>query len=353
MKNFTILSTNTIKRAFETLNKCGKKCLIVTNNKNQMLGTLTDGDIRKAILKKHNLEDRITNIYNKNGKYIYNSDFKQKTALTILLKNKIDILPILTKDKKVLNIVELSEIFKKINKKPEHKKIKNCPLVIMAGGFGTRLKPFTDVLPKALIPLNNKAVIEHIINKFQNHGIKNIFLSINYKAEIIKAYFYELKLRSKIKFIEENKKLGTCGSLSLLLKKIGTNFFVTNCDTIVDLDYFDFYSFHKKNRYDLTLVASAKKIKIPYGVCHVSKKGELETIKEKPVLNNLINAGLYILKPNVLKLIPKNKKFDFNQLINLMIKKKKRVGIYPIDEKALSDVGNWPEFKKIHGNNYF
>ena len=217
----------------------------------------------------------------------------------------------------------------------------------MAGSVGTRLRPFTKVLPKPLVPVNNRPIIDHIIDRFQDQGLKKIILTINDKAEIMKAYFNETKSKNKIKFLEETKPLGTCGGLSFLCGKINKSFFVTNCDIILNLDFYDLYSFHVKNNYDITVVASTKDFAIPYGICEINSQGLLQSMIEKPKYNHLVNTGLYVINPRILSIIPRNKKYDFNELFDDAKRKKKKVGVYPIDEKSWIDVGQWSEYKKV------
>ena len=184
-----------------------------------------------------------------------------------------------------------------------------CPplevTTIEAGGKGTRLEPFTKILPKPLVPIHEKPVIEHIIERFTDVGINEFILSVNYKARIMKAFFEELDHDYLIKFVEEEKPLGTAGSLKLLEAKINKPFMMTNCDIIIKTDYPDLYSFHEENNYEITLVASMKNYTIPYGTCELNSDGYLSNINEKPQYDFLINTGLYVLNPSVLKLIPK------------------------------------------------
>lgn len=350
MKNSSLIiyPNQTIKVAFKLLNVSGKKCLFVVDKKKKILGTLTDGDIRKAILKNKSINEQIFNIYNTKYKFINSSQYTRTKALKILLKHKLDLLPVINSNKKIINIAELNSLIKEKDKNKYFKTRKNLNIsaVIMAGGFGTRLKPFTNILPKPLIPVNDKPIIKHIVDGFQQQGVKNIIISINHKAEIIKAYFHEMKLNKKFKFLEEKIPLGTCGSLKLLSNKLKKDFIVTNCDTILNVDLNNLKKFHLKNKNQITIVVSAKEFVVPYGVCNLNKEGFLSFMEEKPRYNHLINTGLYILHPSILKLIPKNKKFNFNKLLQKAIVLKKNIGIYPVDDKAWIDVGQWPEYKK-------
>jgi NDP-sugar pyrophosphorylase family protein len=200
-------------------------------------------------------------------------------------------------------------------------------------------------LPKPLIPIDNKPIIEIIMDEFAKFSINNFYISINYKKEIIKAYFKEQKSNYNIEFIEETKPGGTAGSLKLLEGKIKTTFFVSNCDIIIKDDYKKIYNFHKKNNFNLTLVGSIKHHTIPYGVCKIGNGGILKKIVEKPESDMLINTGMYILSPEVFNFIPKNKFYNMTDLINIMKKNDYKVGVYPISEKSWMDIGEWGKYK--------
>ena len=216
----------------------------------------------------------------------------------------------------------------------------------MAGGSGTRMEPFTKVLPKPLIPIHEKPIIEHIIDKFLNIGCDSFHLTVNYKSKILKAYFEELQPNYSLSFIDEKEPLGTAGSLRYLKDKFYKPFFVTNCDIIIKADYASLYEFHQKNNYDITLVASAKEYIIPYGTCELNAEGHLSHINEKPMYNFLINTGLYILNPDVLNIIPKDKFYHITHLIEDAKTQGKKIGVFPVDDDDWIDIGQWVEYKK-------
>ena len=214
----------------------------------------------------------------------------------------------------------------------------------MAGGKGSRLQPFTSVLPKPLIPIKGKPIVDLIIEKFNNYGVMNFFLSLNYKSSILKAFFKKKK-KNKINFIEEKKPLGTIGALNKIKKIINKTFFVTNCDILIDTDYGDLLNYHKKNKNSVTIVASFRDYEIPYGDCKIDKKGQLVNLNEKPKINFLANTGMYLMDRDIIDFIPKNTKFDVTDLIQ-KLKKIKRVGVFPVSENSWLDVGQWNEYKK-------
>ena len=222
----------------------------------------------------------------------------------------------------------------------------DLPVVIMAGGKGTRLDPFTKILPKPLMPIGDKTVVEMIIESFVEYGIKLFYLSVNYKSKIIKSYFEELNPPYRVEYIYEDKPLGTAGSLKTLYGKLNGSLLVTNCDIIVKTDYADLVDFHFENKNDITLVASLKNYNIPYGVCEIENGGLLTRIMEKPEFNFLVNTGMYVLQAETLELIPDNELFHITHLIETVKEKGGRIGVFPISENAWIDTGQWAEYKK-------
>ena len=344
MKKSLIQNNKTIKDALGMLSISGQKCLIVVSKNSTLLGTLSDGDIRKSILKGQDINDTINSIFNKRPSFFYEDHFTNKEVKSLLIEQRVEAIPIVDKKRKVKKIIFFSDIFN--NKNKNILKYKNLNVVIMAGGEGRRLEPFTAVLPKPLIPINDKPIIEHIIENFQKYNISNFHITVNYKSRILKAFFDEFNPNVKVKFVDEVKPLGTASSLKLLINKLKKPFFVTNCDTIIDINYEDLYENHISNNNDITLVASQKEYIFPYGACKLTKKGFLSKILEKPKFDFLINAGLYIINPDILKLIPKNKPFNMTDLIEISKKNKKQIGVYPIDDSLWTDVGQWSEYHK-------
>ena len=345
IKNILIKENQSIHKAMQALQRSAEQCLIVTNSKNQFKGTITDGDIRRYILKGNKIDSSIKKVFNNNPKYILKKNIKYKKVAELLEKFNLPLIPVIDENRQPIKFFNRKNLAGQSKNKINNKKI-DAPVVIMAGGKGTRLKPFSQVLPKPLIPINDKTLIEHIINKFNICGMNKFILTINYKSRIIQSFFAELDKNYKIKFIKEEKELGTAGGLSLINRELNKPFFVTNCDTIINEDYSKIYNFHLQEKNHITIVAAIKKYVIPFGICEVDKKGLLKKITEKPSRNYLINTGMYVVNKDVIKLIPKNKKINFTDLIAKCTKMKKKISIYPIVEDAWIDVGQWPEYKK-------
>ena len=218
--NKSMIANNKInfRQAIKKLNQSGQKCLVIIDSKEKLLGTLSDGDVRRCLYRNISLNTKIEKFYNKNSIFYYQNKLNKKEMYKLMFKKKIDIIPIVNQKKKLIDILTLRGLKEK-NLLPK-KIINNTAVLIMAGGIGSRMKPFTDVLPKPLLPINNKTAIDHIIDNFVNLGFKKIFISINYKSKILKSYFEEYKTKTKIIFIEEKKPLGTAGSIKYFKTKI-------------------------------------------------------------------------------------------------------------------------------------
>ncbi len=325
------------------MDKIDKKLLIVQGNESFM-GLLSIGDIQRAIINNIDLETPIQKILRKNIKVAHVND-SIDAIKHIMMQFRTECIPVLNDDRQLVDVFFWEELFnEKISKKS--KKL-NTPLVIMAGGKGTRLKPFSNIIPKPLFPLGEGTIIEKIIENFHNYSIPVYFISINHKADMIKQYLKDnLKLSIEINYVQENEPLGTAGSLSLLKDKLENDFFVSNCDIIIHQDYGEIYDYHVQNKNDITIVAALKHYTIPYGTIETGIDGRLIALSEKPEFTHMINSGMYILNPNVLSLIPENSFYHITELIDDAVKSGKRVGVFPVSEKSWSDIGEWQEYKK-------
>ncbi|WP_294376373.1 nucleotidyltransferase family protein [uncultured Clostridium sp.] len=333
-----------IREAIKKLDCTAKKILLVVENK-RLIGTITDGDIRRWILNNGDFEKEVFNIMNMHPKYVSEKDLCNSKV--IMENYSIEALPIVNENKELIDIIFLND---KINEKNKiHKNITN-PVVIMAGGKGTRLYPYTKILPKPLIPIGDESIIERIIDRFRKFGCTNFYFTVNYKKNMIKAYFDDMSKDYEINYIEEEKFLGTAGSLYLLKNRINETFFVSNCDVLIEADYYDILKYHKEKKNKITMVTSLKNYKIPYGVIKLNNNGQVEQTIEKPEYSYLINAGFYILEPDVLKDIPENKFFHITDLINKYLEEGKRVGTYPIRENAWFDMGEFKEMDRMLEN---
>lgn len=344
LKKVLIFENITVKEAFKKMDISAEKILIIANKSLQLKGVITDGDIRRWILKGGKLTDKIFKIMNKKPLVIFEG-YTNKEVRQIMMKNKIECVPVINKSNKLIFALWWFDVFQE-HKNTSYGKI-NAPVVIMAGGQGTRLHPFTKILPKPLIPIQDKPIIEIIMNKFCEMGSNDFYLSVNFKANMIKAYFNDFDHNYKICYLEEKKPLGTAGSLYLLKDKIKKTFFVHNCDIIIEADYADILKFHKTNKNKITIIASLKHYLIPYGIIEMNKGGCLKNIKEKPEFDFFVNTGMYVLEPDVLQDIPKASFFLMTELINQYLKKEKKIGVYPVSDKSWIDIGQWEELQSV------
>lgn len=335
LKKVFIKPNHTIKQTLRQMDAMGEKTLLVVDDHNVLLGTITDGDIRRWILKGRDLLEGVSKAMNSTPISL-DQYFERKTAKELMIKRKLECLPVVDDSKKVISAVWWVDLFETKSKKLKKLKI---PVVIMAGGEGARLAPFTKILPKPLMPIGDKPIIEIIIDRFLDYGCNDFYLSLNYKSNIIKAYFNDFEHRYKIAYIEEESPLGTAGSLHLLKNKIKKSFFLSNCDILIEADYADIFKFHQQKKNRITLVSSMKNFMVPYGVCETERGGILKGIKEKPEFDFFVNTGMYVLDKAVLKDIPKNKFYNMTDLISDYLKKGERIGVYPVSEKSWVDIG--------------
>lgn len=337
-ENLFISSGASIRSAVQKLNANARQILIVTDSAEKMIGVVTDGDVRRGILNGIDLNNAVDSIMNKSPKFITQRDVRG--AKTYMQKNSILSVPVLDEIGKVVDLINWKDL-----EHPEptisYDRREN-PVFVMAGGKGTRLKPFTNILPKPLIPLGDIPIVEIIMNRFKHFGYNNFILSLNYKADMIRMYFADNEQDFEISYVQEKEFSGTAGSLALVKNRIDKTFFVTNCDIIMDIDFDDFHKYHKNKQHDLTVVGVIQEIKIPYGIMEM-QNGNLVGITEKPIYDFIVNAGIYILEPSILKLIPDEKFLDMPDLMLLARNAGFKVGIYPIANEMI-DVGHWDEY---------
>lgn len=341
LKDLFISENNTIKEAIIRLDKTAKKVLMVAED-NKLIGIVTDGDIRRWILKNGNLQEKVNLVMNNNPKYIYEKD--RLKAKEVLKEMMIESIPVLNELNEVIDIIFWHDTFK--SKLNHYDKLDNS-VVIMAGGKGTRLDPYTKIIPKPLIPIGDIPIVERIINRFNEYGCNMFYLTVNYKKNMIKAYFSEEDKGYKVEFVDEDIPLGTAGSLSMMKNQLKDTFFVSNCDILIDANYSHILKEHKKNRNKITLVTSLKNYVIPYGVIEIGGNGNIKNMIEKPDYDFLVNTGMYILEPEVINDIPKDTFFHITDLINEYIDRGEKIGVYPVSENEWLDMGEFKEMENM------
>jgi len=328
-----------IKEAMKTLDITAKKILLIVKGK-KLIGIITDGDIRRWILKSGDLNSPVKEIMENEPKFIYKEDrYKVKK---ILEEKSIEAIPVLNSKQEVIDIVFRNDA---LNEKLRYQNKLNNPVVIMAGGKGSRLEPYTKVIPKPLIPIGDIPIVERIINRFRKYGCNEFYMTVNYKKNMIKAYFNDIQKSYQVSYIDENKPLGTAGSLRLLKDKMQTSFFVSNCDILIEGDYSKILKYHTEHKNKITLVTSLKHYTIPYGVIELSENSDVKSMIEKPEYDFLVNTGMYILEPEVLKDIPKDTFYHITDLITDYISKGEKIGVYPVSEGAWLDMGEFKEME--------
>jgi len=347
IKQRSILVNETLIHALKIMDSTGFKSLIVFSNTDLFAGILSIGDIQRAIINNIPLDTLVSAVLRSNPKIAFEETPLEQVKAE-MIRFRMEFVPVIDNSNHVKHIYFWEELF--LEQKPPPKKQFNHPLVIMAGGIGARLKPLTNVLPKPLLPIGEKTIIEEILDRFGNHGCKEFYLSVNYKADLIKFYLKNLNLPYQLVFFKEEMPMGTAGSLSLLKDKINQTFFVTNCDILIEQDYSEILDYHVSNKNEITIVAALKHYPIAYGTIKTGDNGRLLELVEKPEITFKINSGMYVLEPHLLEEIPKNKFFHITQLIEKIMKRKGQTGVFPVSEKSWKDIGSWDEYQNILNN---
>jgi len=340
LKNRMIPYNASLLDALKKMDALDKKLLIVLSN-GKFAGLLSAGDIQRAVIQNKPLDTQVKHVMRSKIRIASPVD-DFNTIKQMMFDYRMELCPVVTADNDIEGVYFWEDIFS--DKKPQPQKQFNLPVVIMAGGLGARLKPLTNVLPKPLIPLNNKTIIEEIIESFQYHGCDTFYISVNYKAELIQYYLTHQNLSSILNYFKEDKPMGTAGSLSLLNNIINETFFVTNCDIIIEQDYSEILNYHREANNEITIVGALKHLAIPYGTFETAENGKLINLTEKPEITLKLNTGMYILEPHLLKEIPINQFFHITQLIENINRRGGKVGVFPISERSWKDIGEWKKY---------
>jgi len=337
IESICISSKTRILDVLKKMDELDVKLLIVLEE-NIFRSVISIGDIQRALIRSLSLDMPIKNILRKEVEValdFHDIEFVKKQ----MIATKTECMPVLDSGGRLVDVIFWEELFEENIDTQERI---NLPVVIMAGGKGTRLKPLTNLIPKPLIPIGNTTIIEEIIDMFNDYGCHDFHISVNYKSEMIMNHLdSDKRLNTNINYFQEEKPLGTCGSMYLLKKQIDTTFFLTNCDILINQDLAEVYSFHRKNRNEMTVIAALKHYPIPYGTIEVGDNASLVALKEKPELTFRINSGMYILEPHLLDYIPDNTFFHITELIEMIKAKGGRVGVFPISQGSWKDIGEW------------
>jgi len=342
-KRTSVTPESTIKETIMVIDKSSLQIALVVDEEDRLLGTVTDGDIRRGLLKGNSLDDSVKNIY-----YVSpltaSIDDDTATMHKIMRDQSINHLPVIDHDGKVVHLHTLSDILRE-------KKIKN-PVVLMAGGLGTRLRPLTESCPKPLLKIGGTPVLETILEGFIDHGFDQFYISVNYKAEMIEEYFGDgSKWGVHIEYLREKKRLGTAGSVKLMPQKPSLPFIVMNGDLLTKVNFKHLIEFHSNNHKlsnaMATMCVREYNMQIPYGV--VEQKGnKLVGLDEKPVQRFFVNGGIYVFEPEVMDLIPEGTYFDMTHLFDEIMARKYESVIFQIREYWM-DIGHKNDFEVADG----
>lgn len=335
-----IAEDDSLKHALEQLDKIAVKVLLAIDNEQAFVASITDGDVRRAILAGASLKTKVSQVANYHPVFLEHDD--EALAWKVMNEKDISALPVLDIEKKIQKIYIMGEF-----EQERHIEKLSVPVVIMAGGLGTRLYPYTKILPKPLIPIFDTPISERIIQSFQKIGCEEFHMIVNYKRNMIKAYFNDMDYGYNIQFWDEEKPLGTGGGIYLLKDTISDTFILTNCDILILDDVRKIVRHHKKEMNQVTMVCSLKNFTIPYGIVNFSEGGEISSFEEKPQLSFFTNTGYYILETDIFKYINKDEKIGMPDIIERMRGDGLKVGIYPISENAWLDMGQFDSMESM------
>ena len=316
-----VTADKTLIQTMKMMDEAFTKLLLVFEDE-KFLGIITNGDLQRAIIAHTPFDTPIGRIVSREGKLYAHVGDNRESIKEWMLSKRAELMPILDDEGQLADVIFWDDVLVDTQAEDNRPKI-DLPVVIMAGGKGTRL------------------------DQFEGIGCHKFYMSVNYKADMMKYYLNQLDHKYDIEFFMEDKPLGTIGSVSLLKGKITTPFFVSNCDSINEQDYRDVWDYHVKNHNDMTIVTMVKSFKIPYGVIETGEDGLMTALKEKPELTYQVNTGVYILNPSCIDEIPEGQFFHITHLMEKINARGGRVGCFPVSEHAWKDMGEWPEYLKM------
>lgn len=338
---FIVTGTMSVIDVMQIISRSGKRIAFVCKDK-VLEACVTDGDIRRHLIAGGSLTVQVSEIANHHPVYLEES--KSYMAGDVMEKYYITAVPIVNVDHELIDICFWREEYKKQDRNVPQLA---TPLVIMAGGKGTRLKPYTDILPKPLIPIGEKTITEYIVENFAEYGCNDVTMIVNYKKDFIKAYFNDSEIGKDIKFIEEQEYMGTGGGLKLLKECMTGTFFMSNCDILVEADYDKILEYHRKMDNIITMVCAGKKFQVPYGTVQVDEAGQIVELQEKPELSYRVNTGLYLIEPRFLDKIPDGEFIHITDIIEKCLHEKERVGAFLIEDDDWMDMGQMDELESM------
>lgn len=338
LQDLLLTEEASVRQAVECLEKFRCKVVYVVKRK-KLLASVSDGDVRRYALSGENLENEIACIANYSPSAV--KEYEKEKCQEIFQTTEMQSIPLVNLNSEIVGVV-----FRNGRIIREYKKIK-IPVVVMAGGKGTRLHPYTQILPKALIPIGDIPISELIMNRFYEYGCNEFFFLVNHKSAMIQSYFDNIEKNYKIQYFQEAEPLGTGGGLSLLKNRIHQDFILTNCDILIDADYPSIYDIHRKKGNFITIVLSQYQNNIPYGVVSMDEENNYQRMEEKPSFRYLINTGVYIVNQQVVEDMPEQTTLNFTDIIEMYRKQGKKIGCYVVNESAYMDMGQFEELEKM------
>lgn len=341
-KELCISKDATMLQAMEQMDRIRHKLLMVMEGES-FKGLISIGAIQRAIVRGASPKEDIAAHLRDDIVLCTTADSEEKIKAE-MLRCRAEYMPIVELGK-VLDVVFWEDVFGERMGTSVSVKKYDMPVVVMAGGEGTRLRPLTNILPKPLLPIGKKTIIETIMDRFVEIGCRRFFISLNYMADTIERYLTEHNDgRYEFTFFREDRPMGSGGSLSLIRDKIKESFFVTNCDNILQQDLAEIVEAHRQNENEMTVVAAVKGMKLPYGNLVVGDDERVIKVEEKPEFLFRVNTGVYVMEPELLKEVPDGQYFPITDLMNKIIARNGKVGCFPITDGSWCDIGNWEDY---------
>ena len=335
-----IAPTGTIAEAIRVLEESGVQICLVVDERRRLLGTVTDGDVRRGILRAIPLEAPVTQIMRSDPRVGRPGDASE-TLLTLMTELEIKQLPLVNGEGEVVGLVTARELTKPSAERENW-------VVLMAGGLGNRLRPLTDTVPKPLLKVGHKPLLETILESFRAHNFTRFFLSVNYKADMVKEYFGDgTAWNCRIEYLEEKERLGTAGALSLLPDRPTAPVVVMNGDLLTKVNFSSLLDYHTEQSAVATMGVREYDFQVPYGVVEIHE-GRILALKEKPVQSFFVNAGIYVVDPAAVDQVPRDRFFDMTELFNRLIASQQTTAVFPIREYWL-DIGKPDDFIRANG----
>jgi dTDP-glucose pyrophosphorylase len=333
-----IYPSATIREALKIIDVGSMKIALVVDGDGKLIGTLTDGDIRRGLLNGMELNDPIVDIYNRHPVSVSLSDPKEK-IIELAIDRKIYQIPVLDDEGRVIRLAEIDQLIRQ-ERHPN-------TVVLMAGGLGSRLKPLTDHTPKPMLPVGGKPILETVISRFKKQGFTKFIVALNYKGDMIRKYFGNgSTLGVEITYLEENQRMGTAGALGLLESSPGESFFVMNADILTLVNFESLMDFHVRNNSDATMCIREYGMEVPYGVVRLNKEN-IVSIEEKPIQQFYVNAGIYVLTPGILNLVPRGIPLDMTGLFEQAVDRGMTTLSFPIREFWM-DIGKPEDYERAN-----